>query len=574
MNSPLEQLALARFRPGFTLLYGQRADSCLQRLALLAGRYGLGPRDERAVHGWTQRDAVLITYGDMVQTPDAAPLEVLARFLRQHVGDAITAVHVLPFFPYSSDDGFSVIHFRQVDPALGTWNHVQELGKSYRLMVDLVLNHVSRQSGWFRDFEAGVAPGRDYFVTADPATDLTAVVRPRTHPLLTPVHTRGGVRHVWTTFSADQVDLDFANPDVFFELLDILLFYVTQGARIIRMDAIAYLWKKPGTPCIHLPETHEVVKLFRAFLDVVAPDVVLITETNVPHAENVSYFGAGDEAHMVYQFSLPPLLLHGLLNESAERLTAWAAALAPPPPGCTFLNFTASHDGIGVRPLHGLIPDAELQQLARHVEQQGGRVSMKKNADGTESPYELNITYFDAMGTGDPTRQKARFLCSQTIMMALQGVPALYFQSLVAAPNDQAGVHRTGSARSINRHKWQELELASRLGDPANPTAQLMPELLRRLRLRASRAAFDPAAAQIIHHLDPHVFALERRGTNDRVLALHNLSGQVRRVRLPDADKDQSWRDLLDPELGVHRGTEIELPPHGCRWLTPVVVEE
>jgi glycosidase len=530
MNSPLEQLALARFRAGFTLLYGQRADACLQRLALLAGRYGLGLLDDRAVHGWSQRDAVLITYGDMVQAPDAAPLTVLARFLRRHVGDAFSTVHLLPFFPYSSDDGFSVVHFRQVDPALGTWNHVQALGKAYRLMVDLVLNHVSRQSGWFRDFEAGVAPGRDYFVTVDPNADLTAVVRPRTHPLLTPVPTRGGTRHVWTTFSADQMDLDFANPDVFFELLDILLFYVTQGARIIRMDAIAYLWKKPGTSCIHLAETHEVVKLFRAFLEVVAPDVALITETNVPHAENVSYFGAGDEAHMVYQFALPPLLLHGLLNENAERLTAWAAALAPPPHGCTFLNFTASHDGIGVRPLHGLVPDAELLQLARHVQEQGGRVSMKKNADGTESPYELNITYFDAVGTGDPAQQMARFLCSQTIMMALQGVPAVYFQSLVAAPNDQAGVHRTGTARSINRHKWQELELASRLGDPANACAQIMPKLLHRLRLRANCPAFHPAIPQIIQHLDPHVFALERRGPNDRVLALHNLSGQTRHV--------------------------------------------
>ena len=569
MNSPLEQLALQRFRAGFELLYGKRADACLQRLALLAGRYGVARRDPGAASAWSQRDAVLITYGDMVQASDAAPLDVLARFLRTHVGDAFSTLHVLPFFPYSSDDGFSVIHFRQVDPALGGWRQLQELGQAYRLMADLVLNHVSRQSGWFRDFEAGVAPGREYFITADPAADLSAVVRPRTHPLLTPVPTRGGLRHVWTTFSADQVDLDFANPDVFFEMLDILLFYVTQGAQIIRLDAIAYLWKKPGTPCIHLPETHQVVKLFRAFLEVVAPGVVLITETNVPHLENVSYFGAGDEAHMVYQFALPPLLLHGLLNETAEGLTAWAAALAPPPPGCTFLNFTASHDGIGVRPLHGLVPDAELQQLARHVEAQGGRVSMKRNSDGSESPYELNITYFDALGAGDPAQQIARFLCSQSIMLALQGVPAVYFQSLVAAPNDQAGVHRTGAARSINRHKWQEQELASRLGDPSSPTARIMPEYLRRLRIRATREAFAPATPQLIHRLDPRVFAVERRGATDRVLALHNMSGQSLRLRLPAEDAGRAWIDLLEAEPTPPCGAEIELPPYAVRWLAP-----
>ncbi len=569
MNSPLEQLALQRFRPGLTRLYGPRAEACLQRLSLLAGRYGLSPCPNATACGWSARDAVLITYGDMVQAPDTPPLQVLHRFLRQRVGDAFSTLHILPFFPYSSDDGFSVIHFRQVDPALGTWKEIEALGQSYRLMADLVLNHVSRQSGWFRDFESGVAPGRDYFVTADPAADLSAVVRPRTHPLLTPVHTRAGLRHVWTTFSADQVDLDFANPDVFFELLDILLFYVSHGARVIRLDAIAFLWKRPGTTCLHQPETHEVVKLFRAFLDVVAPGVVLITETNVPHPENISYFGEGDEAHMVYQFPLPPLILHALLNGAAEALTAWAESLAPPPSGSTFLNFTASHDGIGVRPLQGLVPETDLQTMVQQVQARGGRVSLKRNADGSESPYELNITYFDALGAGSLEEQLARFLCAQTIPLALQGVPAVYFQSLVAAPNDQAGVHRTQAARSLNRHKWQEQELESLLHDPASPTARILPELLRRLRVRATQPAFDPATPQRILHLHPQVFAVERAHPTALLLALHNVSSSPIQLTLPDRFAPAGWRDVLDPNpaLPPDLRRTVDLPAYGCLWL-------
>lgn len=568
MTSPLEKLALERFRPGLLRLYSARIESCMERLALLAGRYGPTPRAENSEQSlWTARDAVLITYGDMVQSQNAPPLETLERFLRQYVGDAFSTLHLLPFFPYSSDDGFSVIHFRRVDPALGSWQDVEKLGASHRLMVDLVLNHVSRQSGWFRDFETGVAPGRDYFMTADPATDLSAVARPRTHPLLTPVQTRSGLRHVWTTFSADQVDLDFSNPDVFFELLDILLFYIAHGVRVIRLDAIAFLWKKPGTSCLHLPETHEVVKLFRAFLDIVAPGVVLLTETNVPHVENISYFGAGDEAHMVYQFPLPPLILHALLNGSAERLSAWADALPPPPPGCAFLNFTASHDGIGVRPLQGLIPNHELDALAEAVRLRGGSVSMKRNADGSESPYELNITYFDALGGGNPEQQFARFLCSQTIPLALQGVPAVYFQSLVAAPNDEAGVRRTKAARSINRHKWQEQELASLLHDTTSPAARFMPELLRRLQLRKQCPAFDPATPQHIHQLDPGVFAVERLHADTPLLALHNVSDQPRRVHLPTGFAEDGWTDLLAATRVSSRDREALLAPYACRWI-------
>lgn len=566
MISPLHHAALQRFRSAFVRLYGDQADLCLQRLTLLAGRYGVGLPAPAAPRPWSARDAVLITYGDTLQEPGQPPLAVLHRFLREQVGDAFSTVHLLPFFPYSSDDGFSVVHFRQVQPDLGDWSLVEALARDYRLMADLVLNHVSRQSGWFRDFEAGVAPGRDYFLTPDAAADLTAVVRPRTHPLLTEVTTRAGATRVWTTFSADQVDLNYANPDVLFEMLDVLLLYIARGARVIRLDAIAYLWKKPGTSCLHLPETHEIVKLLRAFVDLVAPDVTLLTETNVPHAENVSYFGQGDEAHLVYQFALPPLLLHALHQGRADALTRWAESLAPPPPGCTFLNFTASHDGIGVRPLQGLVPDRDLAALAQRVQELGGRVSMKRNADGSESPYELNIAWFDAMGGRNTDERIARFLCSQTVMLSLQGIPATYIHSLTATPNDTAAVTRTGQARSINRHRWHVQELQSALAQPAQPAARVFPEYLRRLRIRAAQDAFDPAAPQVIHRIEDRVLAVERQGRGGSLLCLHNLSGDTLAATLPGGYAG-GWVDLLAEDTKRHNEASAALPPFACRWL-------
>lgn len=562
MISPIEEAALRRFRSLLATLYGDRAELCTKRLAMLAGRYGIGlptPADPRP---WSERDAVLITYGDMVHSTDRKPLEVLRAFLKDRVGDAFSTVHILPFFPWSSDDGFSVIHFRQVDPALGDWSHIEAIAADYRLMADLVLNHVSRKSGWFHDYATGVAPGRDYFIAPDPSADLSGVVRPRTHPLLTPVRTRDGERHVWTTFSDDQIDLNYANPDVLFEVLDILLFYIERGARVIRLDAIAYLWKRAGTPCIHLPETHTVVKLIRGFLGMVAPDVTIITETNVPHAENVSYFGDGDEAHMVYQFPLPPLALHAIVRGHAQALTAWAATLAPPPPGCTFLNFTASHDGIGVRPLAGLVPDREVDALAHHITGRGGRVSMKRNTDGSESPYELNATYFDAVGGDSTDEQVARFLCTQTLPLAMQGVPAVYFHSLTATPNDLAGFARTGRARTLNRHKWHDRELESVLANPASATARVFPEYLRRLRIRASCAAFSPGSAQRIHSLDDRVFAVERIAPSARAFCLHNLSGGTVPLRAPVGYDATS--NLLAPGTAADAST---LAPYECRWL-------
>jgi glycosidase len=579
----VERAVFERIRSRLARLYGEaELPRLLQRLELLVGRYGVGahcldPEAPRArCRGWDQRDAVLITYGDMVRTNGEAPLRTLRRFLAKYVGDAVTALHVLPFFPYSSDDGFSVIDYRAVDDRLGDWGDIEALSGDYRLMVDLVINHVSSQSHWFRAYTNGMAPERHYFIEVEPDTDLSAVVRPRTAPLLRSVQTPYGEKQVWATFSHDQVDVDFSNPDVLFEYLDILLFYVHHGAQIIRLDAIAYLWKRIGSACIHEPETHELVKLLRDILQMLSPGVLLLTETNVPHAENVSYFGAGDEAHMVYQFSLPPLLLHALHTGDARYLTDWLAHLEPPPPGCTFFNFTASHDGIGVRPLEGLIPQAEFDALIAAMEQRGGLVSRRSNPDGTTTPYELNITYFDAVGVpGDREASARRFLCAQTIAMSLQGIPGIYFNSLLGAGNDLAGVEASGRARSINRRKWTEEELDAMLtAGGEHQAALVMPEYLRRLHLRQTLDAFHPTAPQTVLDLPKGLFGVRRQGleSGDKLWVLANLTDRTlgcAMSRLDRRAREHDWRELIGGSGG--RGSDLDnrltLAPYQVLWL-------
>lgn len=543
---------------------------------MLIGRYGLGLQPIEHLERWTERDTVLITYGDMVQREGEKPLRTLEAFLAKHLSEGeIRGVHILPFCPYSSDDGFSVIDYREVDPELGTWDDVMRIAKHYKLMADIVLNHVSRRSQWFLDYVSGVLPAADYFIEVSPEEDLSSVVRPRNRPLLAATNTRNGIRHVWTTFSEDQIDLDFRNPDVLFEFLDILFFYITRGAQIFRLDAIAYLWKRLGTACIHLPETHEVVKLFRDVLELIAPNAVLITETNVPHKENISYFGHGDETHMVYQFSLPPLLLHALQTGNGRHLTQWAKSLGAPYPGCTYLNFTASHDGIGVRPLEGLVPREEFDRVVQNVRERGGHVSTKTNSDGTESPYELNITYFDALRApddDDPTHID-RFLCSQAIALALQGIPAVYFHSLVGTRNDHEGVEQKGYPRAINRHKWDADEIEALLEDGKAIHAKVLRRYKAMLAVRTAHPAFHPDADQRILEVGDSFFVLIRSAPNgsEEVLAVHNLTEQtvpldLERVAI-DFARGDGWRDLLSDARVDGDQPRFDLPPYAVLWL-------
>jgi len=520
---------------------------------------------------WSEKDSILITYANSIQTPGEIPLQTLSAFLEDNLHGTINNIHILPFFPYSSDDGFSVIDYRLVNPDWGDWQDIARIAGKFDLMVDLVINHCSRENLWFFDYIANNEPYSDYFIEVDPETDVSAVTRPRNTPLLTPVHTHRGIRHVWATFSEDQIDVNFENPAVLLEFMQILLLYVERGARLIRLDAIAYLWKKIGTNCIHLPQTHEVVKLMRDVLDYCAPRTILLTETNVPVAENLSYFGSGDEAHMVYQFGLPPLVLHALNRGNSSFLTDWADKIPPLEDGCTYLNFTASHDGIGVRPVEGILPEREVQDLIDCMHRFGGFVSMKANSDGSQSPYEINITLFDAcMGTrrGTDHFQVQRFLCSQAIMLSMQGIPAVYIHSLLASPNDLDHVEKTGRTRSINRKIWDKSELDCLLKNPVTPQAEVFAELRRMIALRSQQKAFHPSARQDIVRINSDLFINRRSHPQQTIYSVSNVTERMLKLPLdvlgflPDG-----LRDLLAYDQEVTT-TELYLAPYQTVWLT------
>lgn len=567
-------------------VYGPRRDEVMRRLMTLL-MHQRSALDSLPRPTWSERDQILITYGDTIIDGERPPLEVLDDFLATRLNGTFSGLHILPFFPWSSDDGFSVVHYREVNPKLGTWQDVRRLASRIDLMVDLVINHVSRESLWFTDYLSGTQPGRDYFIEMDPETDLSQVTRPRNSPLLVPVSTRRGTRYLWATFSDDQIDLNFANPDVLLEFVGILLFYVQQGARIIRLDAITYLWKEIGTNCVHLPQTHAIVRLMRAILDFVAPGTLLITETNVPHNENMSYFGLErlgperledprtmpDEAHMIYQFTLPPLLVHTLTSGDATTLSDWARSLPQLPPGCTYFNFTASHDGIGVRALEGLLPPHDLQILLELMHRFGGYVSMKTNPDGSDSPYEINITYYDAMkGTrrGPDAWQVERFLCSQNLMLALQGIPGIYFHSLTATLNDHEGVERSGRLRSINRRQWPKEELDELIDSRSTPTREAFTSLKRRLNIRANEPCFHPEAPQRVLETPPGIFAIERGplANGRRLLAIYNISDKRQPLDIAEL-AEGDWYDVLKD--GRHWNPHPEerdiLRPYRSLWL-------
>ncbi len=528
----------------------------------------------------SERDAFLITYGDQITEPGRAPLQTLADFLDRWVEDAIGGVHLLPFFPYSSDDGFAVVDHRRVDPRLGSWADVEALTRKRRLMVDAVINHVSSQHPWFEAFKQGKAHYHDYFIVTTPKADLSKVVRPRTSPLLTAVETVQGTQYVWTTFSADQIDLNYQNPQVLLEIIDLLLSYVAHGAQVLRLDAAAYLWKELDTPCIHLPQTHALVKLFRAVLDVAAPGVLLITETNVPHCENVRYFGdGGDEAQLVYNFALPPLVLHAFHTGSARRLAKWAEMLKAPP-GCGFFNFLASHDGIGLLPARGILSDDEIDELVRRTKGHGGLISYRTGSDGSKEPYELNITFYDALNdpsAPDDRRDIQRFLAAQAIMLSLAGVPGVYVHSLLGSRNCRKCVQRTGHARSINREKFQRQALEAELADETSRRARVFRGYLKLLKVRREHPAFHPLGRQHILHVDEGTFALVREAPDDSetLLVLVDVSGRARTLKVELAATSlpllnaQRWRDLLSGETLPVRDGRLLAPMSGyqVRWL-------
>ncbi len=550
-------------------------DGLADELLAIMRLEGVEPAPQSFVNHWDQGDVIVITYGDSILRPDEKPLQTLKRFIDEHGDGLLTGVHVLPFYPWSSDDGFAVLDYSSVNEALGDWSDIEELAWHYHLMADLVINHCSARSLWFDNFLKGESPGADYFLTVSPDADLGDVVRPRTSPLLKEVQTSRGIEYVWCTFSHDQVDLDFRNPEVLKQFVSIVRQYLDHGVRIFRLDAVAFLWKVPGTPCINLEETHEVVRLFRTLVEHARPDAMLITETNIPNTENLSYFGNANEAHSIYNFSLPPLLVNTLITGDCNYLKQWMMRMPPAQNGTAFFNFIASHDGIGLRPAEGLLTDEELEQLIATMQHFGGHVSYRRLENGLDKPYEINIALFDALqGTveGPDSRGIDRFICAHAIMLGMEGIPGIYIHSLLGTHNDYRRVENTGHPRAINRHQWDWDALQAELQREGSSHGAVLWRMKELIALRRRQPAFHPNATQFTLHLGNQLFGYWRQSIDRRqsIFCVSNVSNEPQDLALSDINliDTEQWRDLISGQPLEGRGQVLEMQPYQTVWIT------
>lgn len=524
---------------------------------------------------WTEQDMILITYGDSVVSDGEKPLKTLAKFMDDYFGQHINSVHILPFFPYSSDDGFSVIDYSSVNEALGDWRDISAIADTRKLMSDLVINHCSSRSVWFENFVKGEGKGHDYFFTASPDDDLSNVVRPRTSPLLRETETANGTKHVWCTFSHDQVDLDFRNPDVLIAFVSIIRQYLDAGVRIFRMDAVAFLWKIIGSPSINLMQTHETIRLLRTLIEHAEPEAVIITETNIPNTQNLTYFGNANEAHCIYNFSLPPLLVNTLITGNCLYLKRWLMSMPPAQNGTAYFNFIASHDGIGLRPAEGLLSDQELNSLVSTMQNFGGRVSWRTGENGEQKAYEINIALYDALqGTvkGQDKWGLERFICAHAIMFGLEGIPGIYIHSMLGTRNDYEKLKHTHHNRSINRHRWQLNEIEEKLSQPLGEHSKVLNRMLALADIRTAQPAFHPNATQFVLHLGLQLFGFWRQSLDRKqsIFCVSNISDEPQLLRLSEMNliANEDWRDLLSDTDITDTTEDITLAPYQTVWLT------
>ena len=522
---------------------------------------------------WSQNTIVMITYADTIEDTNSLPINSINKFLKTYCADTFEIVHILPFFPSSSDKGFSVKDYYSVYHQFGQWNDILRISKEFGVMADVVINHGSSESLWFKNFIKAKGKGSDYFLNFDEPFDTSKVVRPRTSDLLNPVKTNDGIKYVWCTFSKDQVDYNFSNPVVLFEFVQIIIFYLAKGITVFRFDAVAFIWKKIGTSCINLEKTHEIVRLFRTLLTYLSPKAILVTETNTPARENVSYFGNANEAHWIYNFSLPPILIYSILAGDSSYLEKLTMSMPPSQLGTSYLNFIASHDGIGLRPAETFLTKDEVTRFINLMEQNGGRVSYRSNNTDTPEPYEINITLFDAMKESfnkEVNLCVERFMCIHAIMLSLEGVPAFYIHSLFGTRNDYALYKQTNQNRSLNRGKIKISEID--LSNESEPQSYIFLQLKKLMLIRKKQPAFHPNAVQFTLHLGSNLYGIWRQSLDKKqsIFCISNLTDEIVNLSLLDLNLIgfDHWRDIIS-EIEIDDITsEIEFRPYQTMWLT------
>ena len=520
----------------------------------------------------SEKTSLVICYGDNINSNQKSSIQVFQNFFKKNLNKYFNAIHFLPFYPSSSDSGFAVKDHYKIERRIGSWSDIKKISKSSHVMADIVINHSSARGLWFKNFLKKKRPGKDYFLTVNSKFNTSKVVRPRDHKLLKKIDIFGKSDFLWRTFSADQIDLDFKNPSVLLRFIKIMVHLVSNGVTIFRLDAIAYLWKKNGTNCINLKQTHEIVKLLRLISNLLNVETIIITETNLPEKENLSYFGKNDEANWIYNFSLPPLLIHAFLFENSSYLNKWSKKLPNAKFQNSYLNFIASHDGIGMRPTEGILNERSLNNFLKRLKKNGSKFSYRKVQNKSKKVYEANITVFDALKKSDADPDGKffleRYIAAHAIMISFEGIPAVYFNSLFGKANDEAKYVITGNNRDVNRYKWSYENITKKLKDKNSKQSIFYQNLVKLLEIKRKQKAFHPNAKRLNINLGSKIFCYERISLDKKqtIICISNLSTKLQYIKI---NKNLiKYRDLLGRKIFFTFDKKIKLDPCQTIWLS------
>ena len=519
----------------------------------------------------SEKTSLVISYGDNIYSNQSSSMKIFQKFFQKNLEKLFDTIHFLPFYPSSSDSGFAVKDHYQIDKKIGNWSDLKKISKSKKIMADVVINHASARGLWFKNFLKRKKPGKDYFLTVNSKFNTSKVVRPRDHKLLKKIKIFEKNDYLWRTFSPDQIDLNFKNPSVLLRFIKIIIHLINNGVTIFRLDAIAYLWKQNGTKCINLSQTHEIIKLLRVVTSLLNVQTLIITETNLPEKENLSYFGKNNEANWVYNFSLPPLLIHAFLFENSSYLNQWSRKLPSTKHGNCYLNFIASHDGIGIRPTEGILNEKTLSSFLKRLKKNGSKFSYRKVQNKSKKVYEANITVFDALRKSDFDPKGLffleRYVSAHAIMVSFEGIPAVYFNSLFGKSNDEAKYIITGNNRDVNRYKWNFNNITTKLRDKKSKQSIFYRNIGALLETKRKQKAFHPNASRININLGPKIFCFKRisKDKKQSIICMTNLSSKI---QTPNFKKIGNYRDLLNSNLKFREGTALILKPFQTVWLT------
>ena len=520
----------------------------------------------------SEKTTLVICYGDSVYSEKKKSIRVFQSFFQKKLKNYFNTIHFLPFYPSSSDSGFAVKDHYKVESKLGSWLDIKNVSKSIDVMADMIINHSSARGLWFKNFLKKKEPGKDYFLTVDSKFNTSRVVRPRDHKLLKKIKIFKKSDYLWRTFSPDQIDLNFRNPSVLIQFIKIMIHLINNGVTIFRLDAIAYLWKENGTKCINLQQTHEIIKLLRIIIGLLNVQATIITETNLPEKENLSYFGKNDEANWIYNFSLPPLLIHAFLFENSSYLNKWSKKLPTTKNENCYLNFIASHDGIGMRPTEGLLNEKTLNNFLKRLKKNGSKFSYRKVQNKVKKVYEANITIFDALKKSDYDRKGEffleRYISAHAIMISFEGIPAIYFNSMFGTSNDEAKFIITGNNRDVNRYKWNLKNITNKLKVSNTKQSIFYNKLCNLLSIRKRQKAFHPNALRLNLDFGKKIYGFKRisKDKKQTIICITNLSSKIQKTKIDK--KCLEMKNLMSSKIIVENKQFLILKPFETIWLT------